>query len=75
MLDVGPHFECHEIAEIEPPGLIETMENIVRRSDQAQVDILGSAGALKTKLQDESAFQDRRVAYYLGDAREETGEH
>ena len=75
MVFVGADLEGQEVAKVPPCCFLEPAEHILLRPRQPQIDVLRRAGALETKLEDQTSLQHRGVTQHGDDAGEEAIEN
>jgi len=74
MLGVGRDREHHEFPKIEASRALKPFENPGGRTDEPEIDVLGSAGSLDAELHNETALDHRAVPELADDAREKAVE-
>ena len=64
-------LEEHEVVEIEAAGALKSLEQPVRRSHDAKIDVLCCPRALEAKLEGDATFERRGVPERDRDPRQE----
>ena len=62
MFRVRLDLEKHVVTEIEAPGRLESVEDVVGGAQHAQIDVLGGPSPGKANLKNQTAFERYRVA-------------
>ena len=64
MARIGAYREGHEVVEVARAGRLQAIEEASGRSHEPQVDIVGAAGAFKTKLKHQATLEGHLVAKF-----------
>jgi hypothetical protein len=71
MIRIRLDLEKHVVTEVETPGGLESLQNVVGRAHHPQIDVLGRPGPAEPELENESTLEHDRVSGDSRDASEE----